>query len=269
MPQKLAWHDSCHMGRAGGIYDPPREVLEAIPGVELKEMAFTREHAHCCGSVLSLLDSPDGAALNIGNTRLQEAVATGADALVAACPCCEVQFRVTARKTGTELPIVDLAHVAAKGLGIELEDSTPYAMEQWTTFEAMIRLLKPEAMAAFMASMLPEMIAVMPGSFPAVMAWIKRTSAGNRRMMLSMMRPMLPALFPRLLPGMMPKLMPDMIQAMEKVVPMPDYMKEQMPELMPEVMGNLMPKMLPEVLPHLIPRLEAYLNGEPAARARH
>ncbi len=53
VPRKLTWHDSCHMGRAGGIYEPPREVLHAIPGVELREMAYNREQAHCCGSVPS------------------------------------------------------------------------------------------------------------------------------------------------------------------------------------------------------------------------
>ena len=72
---------------------------------------------------------------------------TGAEALIASCPCCEVQFRVTAEKTGNELPIIDLAHLAADGLGIEHPDPTEYAMELWGTFEAMIYLLKPEAMA--------------------------------------------------------------------------------------------------------------------------
>ena len=94
----------------------------------------------------------------IGDIRLQEAEDVGAQALVAACPCCEVQFRVTADKTGRDMPIIDLAHLAADGLGIELPDPTEYAMELWGTFEAMIYLLKPEAMAGFMAGLLPEMI---------------------------------------------------------------------------------------------------------------
>ncbi|MEN8129275.1 MAG: FAD-binding and (Fe-S)-binding domain-containing protein [Pseudomonadota bacterium] len=261
IPRKVTWHDSCHMGRAGGIYEPPRQLLQAIPGVELKEMEYNRENAHCCGSVLSLLEDPDGAAVNIGKVRLEEAVETGAEALIAGCPCCELQFRVTAKKAGIDLPIIDLAHIAAEGLGVSLPDPTDYALEQWKTFEAMIKLLKPAAMAEFMAGLLPQMIEVMPQPFRGMMKWMKNTApTAMRDAMLRMMRPMMPVLFPRLLPGMMPKMMPDMLKAMEKVVPMPQYLKEQMPELMPEVMGNLLPKMLPEVIPHLVPRMEAYLK---------
>jgi len=266
VPLKVTWHDSCHMGRAGGIYEPPREVLKAIPGVEFVEMEHNRDNAHCCGGVLSLLEDPDAAKI-IGDMRLQEAVNTGAQALVASCPCCEVQFRVTAQKTGEQMPIVDLAHLASEALGIQIQDPTDYAMELWGTFEAMIRLLKPEAMADFMVGLLPQMIDAMPGPFPAVMKWLKRTSPGVRDAMLAVMRPIMPKMFPILMPGMMPKVMPDMLAAVEKVVPMPPHMKEQMPDLMPAAMDNLMPKMLPLIIPHFMPKMEAYLKGElPASR---
>lgn len=265
----VTWHDSCHIGRAGGIYEPPRKILKALPGVEVREMDFNREAAHCCGSVLSLLDSPDGAALRIGGKRLSEAEATGAQALVALCPCCEVQFRVTAQKTSSPMRIVDLAHLAAEGLGVALPDPTAYAMEQWATFEAMIKLLKPEAMADFMVPLLPRMIEVMPAPLAGMMRWTKASSPGNRRALLAMMRPMMPALFPRLLPGMMPKLMPDFMRAMEHRIPMPEDLKEQMPELLPEVMDQLMPKMLPLMLPYLVPKVEAYLNGELDEQLEH
>jgi len=260
VPLKLTWHDSCHMGRAGGIYEPPRDLLEAIPGVDFREMEFNREAAHCCGSVLSLLEDPEGAAVRIGDIRLKEAEATGAEALVAACPCCELQFRVTAKKTGSPLKILDLAHLASEALGVKLPDMTDQTLEQWATFEAMIKLLKPEAMADFMGDMLPEMLEAMPQPLRGVMKWTRNTSPGMRDATWAMMRPMLPALFPRLLPGMMPRLMPDMLRAMEKLVPMPDYMKEQMPDLMPKVMTNLMPKMLPQVVPFFVPRMEAYIK---------
>jgi Fe-S oxidoreductase len=265
VPMKVTWHDSCHMGRAGGsegIYEPPRKVMEAIPGIEFVEMEHNRENAHCCGGVLSLLENPETAVV-IGDVRLQEAVNTGAEALIASCPCCEVQLRVTADRTNCDLPIIDLAHLASDALGIDLPDPTEYALDLWGTFEAMIYLLKPEAMAGLMADLLPEMIDAMPGPFPAMMKWTKNTSPGVRNAMLAMMRPMMPRLFPILMPGMMPKVMPDMLVAVEKVVPMPPHMKEQMPDLMPEAMDNLLPKMLPLIIPHFMPMMEAYLNGEP------
>src|SRR5450756_3053709 len=53
--QKLTWHDSCHMGRVSGVYEPPRELIKANPNADFRELPFNREEAHCCGSVLTLL----------------------------------------------------------------------------------------------------------------------------------------------------------------------------------------------------------------------
>jgi Fe-S oxidoreductase/FAD/FMN-containing dehydrogenase len=261
VPMKVTWHDSCHMGRAGGIYEPPRQVLQAIPGVEFVEMEHNREHAHCCGSVLTLLENPDTAKV-IGDLRIKEAEATGAQAIVASCPCCEVQLRVTMEKTGRDMPVIDLGHITSQALGTPLRDPTAYAMEQWKTFEAMIWLLKPEAMAKLMADLLPEMIEAMPGMFRGMMKMIKGAPGPIREAMIAMMKPVMPPLFPILMPGMMPKVMPAMLSAVEKVVPMPQHMKEQMPDLMPMAMDKLLPKMLPLVIPFFMPRMVAYLRGE-------
>jgi Fe-S oxidoreductase/FAD/FMN-containing dehydrogenase len=260
----VTWHDSCHMGRAGKIYEAPRKLIQAIPGVTLVEMEHNRHEAHCCGSVLSLVADPD-VGERIGDIRLREAEDAGAQAVVAACPCCEVQLRVTADKTGRDLPIIDLAHLACDGAGIDHPDSTPYALEMWAVFEAMIRLLKPEAMAEFMASLLPEMIEAMPGPFPAMMKMVKSSPGPVRDVMVAAMKPVMPFLFPRLMPGMMPKVMPDMLAAVGERIQMPQHMEEQMPDLMPAAMENLMPNMLPLIIPHFMPYMEAYLKGEASA----
>ncbi|OQW94547.1 MAG: Fe-S oxidoreductase [Beggiatoa sp. IS2] len=260
VPKTVTWHDSCHMGRAGDIYDPPRDVIKALPGIKFVEMEFNRENAHCCGGVLSLLDDLE-AAKSIGGGRIREAEETGAEALVATCPCCQVQLRVSAQKNNSKIPIVDLAHLAAEGLGIYLPDPTEYAMKQWATYESMIQLLKPEAMAEFMATLLPEMVEAMPQPYRGFMKWTKGASHGVQNFNWNLMKPMLPMLFPRLLPGMMPKVLPEMLAAMERRIPMPHYMKEQMPDMMPEVMSNLLPKMLPLMMPFFLPKLEGYLKN--------
>ncbi|MFN2184664.1 MAG: (Fe-S)-binding protein, partial [Anaerolineae bacterium] len=257
---KVTWHDSCHMGRAGGIYEAPRQVLQAIPGIEFVEMEHNRQQAHCCGSVMSLVADPP-AAKRIGDVRLAEAEATGAQALIASCPCCEVQFRVTAEKTGRDLPVIDLAHLACDGAGIDHRDPTGYALSMWAVFEGMIDLLKPEEMANFMASLLPEMIEAMPAPFPTMMRMVQSSPGPVREAMIAMMRPMMPLLFPRLMPGMMPKVMPDMLAAVEQRISMPQEMQEQMPDLMPAAMENLMPKMLPLIIPYFMPKMEAYLRS--------
>jgi Fe-S oxidoreductase/FAD/FMN-containing dehydrogenase len=254
---RVTWHDSCHMGRAGGIYDAPRAVLEAIPGLEMVEMAHNREEALCCGSVITLVADPD-VGKEIGDVRLQEAEDVGAEALVTSCPCCEVQLRVTADKTGRDLPVIDLGSLACQASGIHYPDSTAYALEQWATFEAMIRLMKPKQMADLMVELLPQMVDAMPLGMGGMMRAIGRMGpAGN--VMLRAMKPMFPVLFPLLMPGMMPQVMPDMLAAVEKRVPMPDHMREQMPDLMPAAMDNLMPKMLPDIVPLISDPLIKYL----------
>ncbi len=252
---RVTWHDSCHMGRAGGIYEPPRKLIQAIPGVEFVEMEHNRDNAHCCGSVITLVADPPVAKI-IGNVRLREAAETGAEAVLAACPCCQVQLRVTANKTGQELPILDLAAFAARSLGLECPDPTDYALEMWATFEAMINLMKPENMADLMTELLPQMMAAMPAPLGGMMKMAKHIPG-----MLSMMKPMMPIMMPVLMPLLMPKVMPDMLAAVERRVPMPDHMKEQMPELMPAAMENLMPKMLPQIVPLVTPAMIEYLRN--------
>jgi Fe-S oxidoreductase/FAD/FMN-containing dehydrogenase len=261
---KVTWHDPCHMGRAGGIYEPPRQVIQAIPGIQFVEMEYNREQAHCCGGVITLVDDPDTGKI-VGDVRVREAEATGAEAIVASCPCCEVQLRVTIEKTGRDMPVIDLGHLAAEGLGIELPDPTTYALEQWATFEAMIRLLKPEAMADLMVELFPPMVDAMPWGLGGIMR--RMGSAGPAGAgALRAIKPAFPLLFPLLMPRMMPALMPRMLDAVGKRVPMSDEMKEQMPELMPEAMARLMPKMLPSIVPLISDRLIAYLSKAPRSQ---
>lgn len=72
-PITVTWHDSCHIGRVSGIYEPPRQLIRAIPNVNLVEMTHHRETAHCCGSVLTLIKDPPVAA-EVGKVRLDEAL---------------------------------------------------------------------------------------------------------------------------------------------------------------------------------------------------
>ncbi len=263
--RKVAWHDSCHIGRASGVYEAPREVIKAIPGVDFREMTHHHEEAHCCGSVLTLIKEPL-VAHDIGEMRLGEATAVGADTVLALCPCCEFQLRVSKEKKNVPVEVRDLAAFACQSLGKKFADPGPEVSRQWKVFEGMIALMTPRGFAGLMDTMWPELLAAMPLGMGRMMRFIGRLGPVGGGM-FALMRPMFPLLFPRLLPGMMPKVMPAMLERVKNMIPMPDYMAEQMPDLMPKVMDNLMPHMLPDVVPLVVPKMIAYLRGQKAAAA--
>ncbi|MCK5146466.1 FAD-binding oxidoreductase [bacterium] len=256
--QKVTFHDSCHAGRVSGIYEPPRDLIKAIPNVEFEEMAHCKEDGLCCGSVLTLIKEPHVAA-DIGKERLDEALAIDADKVLALCPCCEFQLRVSNNKKDIGMEVVDLSRFAAEALGYELPDPNPAVREQWAVFEAMIDLMTPQGFAVLMGSMWPEMIDAMPFNMGPMMRAMGKIPGA-----LNLMKPMFPVLFPRLLPMMMPKVMDTMLSRVADAIPMPDYMAEQMPDLMPGVMGNLMPHMIGDVVPLITQPMIDYLRGKNA-----
>ncbi len=249
-------HDSCHIGRVSNVYDAPRDLIKAIPGVELVEMQHNREWAHCCGSVLTLIKDPPVAA-DIGKLRIDEAIESGAEKILALCPCCQFQFRVTTQKKKLDIQTVDLARFAASFLGFEFPDSNPEVQKQWAVFEAMIALMSPRGFADLMGTMWPELIDAMPFGMGGMMRLMGKIPGA-----LQLMKPMFPVLFPILLPMMMPKVMPTMLDRVGESIPMPDYMREQMPELMPKVMDNLMPHMVGDVVPLVTQPMIDYLRGK-------
>lgn len=255
-PTKVTWHDSCHIGRVSGVYEPPRDLIRAVPNVEFVEMRNHHETAHCCGSVVTLIDEPDVAA-EVGKIRLDEAVEAGAEKLLSLCPCCEFQFRVSAAKKGVPVQVEDLAHFAASALGHDLPEPRPEVLEQWAVFEAMIQLMTPEGFAALMGTMWPELVDAMPGGMGRMMRAMGKVPGA-----LNLMKPMFPLLFPRLLPNVMPKVMPVMVDRIRERIPMPDYMSEQMPDLLPPVMDNLMPHMIEDVVPLVTQPMIDYLHGK-------
>jgi Fe-S oxidoreductase len=91
----VTYHDPCYLGRHNGIFDEPREVLKAILGLELSEMAEAREDSLCCGMGGGRIWMETPMEERFSNLRLEQAIATGAEVLVTACPYCITQFEDT------------------------------------------------------------------------------------------------------------------------------------------------------------------------------
>jgi len=253
----VTFHDSCHAGRAQGLYEPPRDMLKAIPGVNLVEMEHNREEGLCCGSVITLIGEPPVAPI-LGGHRLQEAVDAGADAVVALCPCCQVQLRDSNEKNDLGLEVDDLSRVIAQAMGYDIESKSEYSLYMWSFFDKFIALMQPEAMANFMVRIFPQMMDNMPAGMAPMMRAMKHVPGG-----LSMMEKMMPALFPMMAPGILGKVMPDMIREVEDLMgEMPDDMAELMPDLLPKTMESLMPTYLPQLIPFLVPLFIDYVRNE-------
>jgi len=119
---RVAFHDPCYLGRVNGIYDEPRAVLGAIPGVELVEMAHTRSNSLCCGGGGGgmWLDGFqwEKARARTSEWRVQEAVAAGADILAVACPYEPIRFE-DATKTvpgAGQLVVKDIVELLAEAM---------------------------------------------------------------------------------------------------------------------------------------------------------
>jgi len=123
--RKVTYHDPCRLGRHLGVYEAPRDVLKAIPGIELVEMGRNREESLCCGT--SAFTNCDSYSKQIRVERLLEAKSTGAEVLITSCPKCQIHFKCAmvskgkAKGPDVQIPVMDLAEFVASALGVEDE----------------------------------------------------------------------------------------------------------------------------------------------------
>lgn len=147
VPLTVTYHDPCHLGRlaepwvhwegkkvkvmgqmivhdppkkkrfgANGVYEPPRDILRAIPGLEFVEMSRVREYAWCCGAGGGVKEAYPEFATWTARKRLEEAAAVGAKTLVSACPWCKRNFIDAADETGEEMHVYDIIELVERAL---------------------------------------------------------------------------------------------------------------------------------------------------------
>ena len=116
--RKITYHDPCYLGRHNGIYDEPRNLIKAIPGVELLEMESTKDESLCCGGGGGRIWMETPRNERFCEDRLKQAVATGAGALVTACPYCLSNFKDSALNQGLpdNFSVMDISELIAQSL---------------------------------------------------------------------------------------------------------------------------------------------------------
>ena len=86
--ETITFHDSCYLGRYNEVYDPPREILKAIPGVKLVEMERNRETGMCCGAGGGLMWMEEETGHRINVSRTEQALAVNPGIISSGCPYC-------------------------------------------------------------------------------------------------------------------------------------------------------------------------------------
>jgi Fe-S oxidoreductase len=144
---KVTYHDPCHLGRQGepyvpwsgkekkifgqavcydpprpkyngawGVYEPPRNILKAIPGVQLVEMERIKEAGWCCGAGGGAPEAYPEFSRWTATERIEEAKSTGADAIVSACPWCERNFLDATAGDGTKMKVLDIMELVEQAI---------------------------------------------------------------------------------------------------------------------------------------------------------
>lgn len=109
----VTFHDSCYLGRHNGVYEPPREALRRVPGLELVEMPRSRGNGFCCGAGGARMWMEERIGTKVCDRRTAEATATGAGVVAVACPFCLTMIADAAADLGREetLAVRDVAQI--------------------------------------------------------------------------------------------------------------------------------------------------------------
>jgi len=108
-PTRVSYHDPCHLGRAVGVYEAPRFLINSIKNTSLIEMETRRNYSHCCGAGGGLKSCFPELALKVGQNRIIEAAQNQIDYLVSSCPFCKINLSQSLN--GHEFQVVDLTEL--------------------------------------------------------------------------------------------------------------------------------------------------------------
>ncbi len=127
---RFTYHDPCYLGRHNEIYEPPRKLLRALPGLKLVEMERAKDRSFCCGGGdIILWHEIEQEEIRMAEKRIQMAQAAGANVLVTACPFCLIHFEDAIKTVGLEdqMRVIDLMELLVSTLEAPEEGPGPKA----------------------------------------------------------------------------------------------------------------------------------------------
>jgi heterodisulfide reductase subunit D len=114
LEQTVTYHDPCDLGRASGIYDAPRNLIRAIPGLHFVEMATHHAHSHCCGGGGDVEMADPDLVVEVARRRIEEVKETGAQVLLSACQQCERTLAGAVRRERNRVRVMDVIELVAR-----------------------------------------------------------------------------------------------------------------------------------------------------------
>jgi len=120
---KVTYHDPCHLGRHMEVFEPPRTLLNKIPGIELVEMGRNKAGAFCCGAGGGVKGAFPEIALAIANDRVIEAKETESSIIASACPFCKRNLADALEDVKSPMKMYDVVELIADSLEVRPRES--------------------------------------------------------------------------------------------------------------------------------------------------